>query len=63
VTLQPYKFVVRAVIQQLGDEGEVVQEIEGEPVVVFGCEALACWARDFPAKLAGAEEQVTHPRS
>lgn len=52
--LRPYKFVVQAIAQQIDGEA-IVGEVQSEPVVVFGCDSLAEWAADFPAKLAAAE--------
>lgn len=53
--LRPYKFVVQAVPQQVDADGNVLGEAEATPVVLFGCDQLAAWAKDFPAKLADAE--------
>lgn len=55
--VKPYKFVVQAVPQRLDDDGNVIGELETQPVVLFGCEALEQWARDFPVNLAAAAEQ------
>lgn len=55
MSLRPYKFVVQAVVQKLDEDGNVVDEPSAEPVVLFGCDALAEWARAFPEKLAATE--------
>lgn len=54
-TLRPYKFVVQAIAQEIAEDGTVVGEAEASPVVVYGCDALAKWADEFPGKLAEAE--------
>lgn len=57
--LRPYKFLVVAVVQQVEDD-EVVGEqqiaAQGQPVEVFGVEALKRWADNFLASLT--EEQL-----
>ena len=58
--LRPYKFIVQAVPQVLDDEGNVVGEsTDVQPVALFGCDALAKWADEFPVKLAEAEKALT----
>lgn len=60
MTLRSYKFLVVAVVQNVDDEGNVTGEShyaqkDGQPIVIFGTDALAKWAQDFPAKLASAQ--------
>lgn len=58
--LKPYKFIVQAVLQRLDDDdGNVLGEAQTEPVVLFGCDQLAAWATEFPAKLAEADVAQT----
>lgn len=54
--LKPYKFIVHAIPQKIDADGNVIGEIQAEPVVLFGCDALGEWAKAFPAKLAEAEK-------
>lgn len=54
-TLQPFKFVVQAVLLKVDGTGKVLGEATTEPVAVYGAEALEEWARDFTAKLADAK--------
>lgn len=56
MTVKPYKFLVQAIVQQVDDDGNVTGEMSTEQAVVFGCDALEQWARDFPVKLADAAE-------
>jgi hypothetical protein len=51
VSFRPYKFIVQAVLQKVDAEGVVLAEASTEPVVVFGCEALADWASEFTEQL------------
>lgn len=51
---RPYKFIVTPVVQVLDADGNVVDEGQGEPVTVYGCDALEQWAREFPDNLAKA---------
>ena len=55
MTLRPYKFIVQAVVQQIDDDGNVTGEVNTEPAVVFGVDALEQWARDFPQNLSKAK--------
>jgi hypothetical protein len=57
-TLRPYKFVVAAVVQRVGDDGQVAGEVVGQQVEVFGCESLSEWALTFPDRLK-QEQAVT----
>ena len=56
MSLRPYKFVVQAVVQDCGKDGNVLFEQTTEPVILFGCDALAKWASAFTVKLAEAEK-------
>lgn len=57
MTLRPYKFVVQAIVQDVDDAtGDVVGERASDPITLFGCEAVASWANEFPAQLAGVEK-------
>lgn len=50
--LRPYKFLVAPVMQQVDEDGTVIQEIQPrEPDVVFGVEALLRYAEGFDAAL------------
>jgi len=60
-SLKPYKFAVTAIVQQVDSEGNIVGEVQSEPVVIFGCAALEQWARDFPTKLAEAGTSKAEP--
>jgi len=45
---RPYKFLVVAVIQDVDDDGEVVNEFASqEPTVVFGLRGLKTYADNF----------------
>jgi hypothetical protein len=50
-TLRPYKFVVQAIVQRVGQDGQVTGEVIGQQLEVFGCEGLAEWASDFADRL------------
>jgi hypothetical protein len=50
-TVRPYKFVVQAIVQRLDARGNVAGEIAGQPVELFGCDALGEWATTFPDRL------------
>lgn len=41
----------------------IVGEVEVQPVVLYGCDALAEWAKDFAAKLAEAEARQIEEKS
>lgn len=57
--LRPYKFVVKAIPQIVSENGQVLGEETGvNPVELFGCEALAVWARAFPEQLAELEREA-----
>lgn len=58
MSLVPYKFIVQAVVQQVDKDDNVTGEPQTEPVVLFGCDALEAWARDFPEKLAAAGDPL-----
>jgi len=55
-SLKPYKFAVTAIVQQVDSEGNIVGEVQSEPVVLFGCDMLEQWARSFPTKLAETQK-------
>lgn len=67
MTLRPYKFQLVAIAQQLDDDGTVTGEAtigageSGQPFVLFGVDALAKWAQDFPGLLdqAGNRDSAT----
>ena len=60
MTLRPYKFLITPIAQQIDDTGAVTGEVTlgngPQPLVVFGCEALAEFAEKFPDTLAEAEK-------
>ena len=56
MSLQPYKFIIQAVAQQIDDNGDVTGEATLEPVIVYGCDRLAEWATAFPDRLASLKE-------
>jgi hypothetical protein len=48
MSYRPYKFLVVPVVQEVDDEGMVVQELQPEqPVSVFGIEGLRRFADTF----------------
>lgn len=50
---RPYKFLVVSVIQEVDDEGQVVQELTTEkPTAVFGLRGLHEYADNFERELA-----------
>ena len=52
-TLRPYKFLIIPVIQEIDDDGNVIQELNTEqPVPVFGLDGLHRFADNFPLDLA-----------
>lgn len=59
MSLRPYKFQVVAVVQEIGEDGQVVGEqtvsAGGQPFTLFGVEALREWADAFPGLLESAE--------
>lgn len=57
MSLRPYKFIVKAVVQNMDTNGDVVAEIATDEAVVFGCDALAKWATEFPDRLAEVADQ------
>lgn len=49
---RPYKFMVVPVIQEVDDDGNVVQELSPEqPITVFGVENLVRFAETFEQDL------------
>jgi hypothetical protein len=65
MSLRPYKFIVTPIVQRLDGDGTVVGEenltahdAEGNshPIILFGCEQLEAWAREFPAQLAASAD-------
>lgn len=60
MSLHPYKFLVQPIVQERDSDGNVIADgplLNGqtsEPIVeeIFGCDALAKWAAEFPKLLA-----------
>jgi len=50
--LAPYKFIVEAIVQEKGKDGEVIAEHNSQPTTLFGCDNLATWAKEFPDRLS-----------
>lgn len=50
---RPYKFLIVPVIQEVDEEGNVIQELQPEqPVTVFGVDGLRQFADTFELDLA-----------
>src|SRR5215471_6332747 len=50
---RPYKFLITAIIQEVDDEGRIVQELSTEqPAVAFGVDGLQRYAETFEMELA-----------
>lgn len=60
-TFRPYKFQLVAIVQEVNDDGQVIGEAtmqDGEqPITVYGVEALARFAQDFPVTLEKTRRQ------
>jgi hypothetical protein len=65
MSLRPYKFIVTPIVQRLDGDGTVIGEenltahdAEGNsrPIILFGCQQLETWAREFPAQLAATPD-------
>lgn len=54
MSLEPFKFIVQAVLLETDEAGAATGERVCDPVALFGCDQLEQWAREFPAKLAAA---------
>jgi hypothetical protein len=53
MSYRPYKFMIVSVVQEVDDEGTVVQELTQEnPVSVFGIDGLHRFADSFELDLA-----------
>jgi hypothetical protein len=60
---RPYKFLVVAVIQEIDDEGIVVQELQAqEPTAVFGIDGLRKFADEFTIDVPQQDGRVVLPR-
>jgi hypothetical protein len=52
MNIRPYKFLVMPVVQELDDDGNVLQEMSPEqPIAVFGIEGLHRFADSYEADL------------
>jgi len=52
---RPYKFLVMPVIQEIDDDGNVIQEMTPEqPITVYGVEGLRNFADTFEVNLAAS---------
>jgi histidinol dehydrogenase len=56
--IQPFKFIVQAVLLETDETGKPVGEHIAEPVALYGKEALRDWAETFDEKLAELEAQT-----
>lgn len=68
MTLQPYKFQILAICQEVDEVGvvqaeRVVSGPNGQPVDVFGVKGLAAFAEGFEAQLAQANEPTPTNRA
>lgn len=55
--LKPYKFVVQAIMIDVGDDGVVTGEAVAQPVQLFGVDAIHEYADAFPSILAQANAE------
>lgn len=56
---RPYKFLVISVIQEVDEDGEVVQEMTAEqPTAVFGIKGLHTFADTFELDLAARTPEI-----
>jgi hypothetical protein len=58
--LEPFKFVVQAVLLEKDSDGRITGECSTDPVTIYGVENLKEWIDHFPdalAALAGSQEQ------
>lgn len=53
MSIRPYKFLVIPVVQEVDDDGNVIQEMSPEqPTHVYGVEGLKRFAENFEMELA-----------
>jgi len=58
---RPYKFLITAIIQEVDDEGRIVQELSTEqPAVAFGVDGLQRYAETFEMELAAKVSEGEH---
>jgi hypothetical protein len=58
MSYRPYKFVIMPVIQEVDEDGNVIQEMSPEqPQIVFGIDGLRRFAETFELDLAARIQQ------